>query len=347
LESIEGWRVPHIYQEFSTSKVLTMEFIDGVKITDLVAIEAAGLDRQTLAENTLRSMVKQPLIDGFFHSDPHPGNLLVNLQSGEINYLDLGMVGELDLRQRTSLINLFMVLNQLDTTGLAQAMLSVSQPFREVDERAYYRDFERRVGRYLEYDTRSTFGQTVSVGLSLLQEHGLRLNSQFTLALKSLMQAEAITRLLVPREDIIGLINKHVQELVLQQVTTENINKVVTKEGVYLLRELVQRMPSLRDAAFKWLEQYQSGQFTLRLDTSDLSKDINTIRSVGRQIIIGLMLVGMIIGSSIAIGIAESSGGSASMLPQIAFIGYIGSMVVAGLFVIVLLWRLWLGDEPQ
>ena len=347
LESIEGCRVPHIYQEFSTSKVLTMEFIDGVKITDLVAIEAAGLDRQTLAENTLRSMVKQLLIDGFFHSDPHPGNLLVNLQSGEINYLDLGMVGELDLRQRTSLINLFMVLNQLDTTGLAQAMLSVSQPFREVDERAYYRDFERRVGRYLEYDTRSTFGQTVSVGLSLLQEHGLRLNSQFTLALKSLMQAEAITRLLVPREDIIGLINKHVQELVLQQVTTENINKVVTKEGVYLLRELVQRMPSLRDAAFKWLEQYQSGQFTLRLDTSDLSKDINTIRSVGRQIIIGLMLVGMIIGSSIAIGIAESSGGSASMLPQIAFIGYIGSMVVAGLFVIVLLWRLWLGDEPQ
>jgi hypothetical protein len=66
---------------------------------------------------------------------------------------------------------------------------------------------------------------------------------------------------------------------------------------------------------------------------------------MGRQVIIGLMLVGMIIGSSIAISIAESTGGGASLLPQIAFVGYVGSMVVAGLFVIVLLWRMWLGDE--
>ncbi len=347
LESIEGCRVPRVYQEFSTSKVLTMEFIDGVKITNLAAIEAAGLDKQSLAENTLRSMVKQLLIDGYFHSDPHPGNLLVNLQTGEINFLDLGMVGELELRQRVNLINLFMVLNQQDTVGLAQAMLSVSKPFKEFDEAAYYRDFERRVGRFLEYDTRSTFGQTVSVALDLLQEHGLRLDSQFTLALKSLMQAEAITRLLVPREDIIGLINKNIQDLMLEQVTSENISHVVTKEGTYLLREVVQRMPSLRDAALKWLEQYQRGQFELRLDTSDLSKDIKTVRTMGRQIIIGLMLAGMIIGSSIAVSIASATGGSTTFLPQIAFIGYVGSMIVAGLFVIILLWRMWLGDEPE
>ncbi|MCB0164207.1 MAG: AarF/ABC1/UbiB kinase family protein [Anaerolineae bacterium] len=347
LEGIEGCRVPHIYQEFSTSKVLTMEFINGVKISDLAAIEAAGLDKQLLAEHTLHSMVKQLLIDGFFHSDPHPGNLLVNLQTGEINFLDLGMVGELDVRQRVNLINLFMTLNQMDTPGLAQVLLSISKPFRKVDEAAYYRDFERRVGRYLEYDTRSSFGQIVSVGLDLLQEHGLRLDSQLTLALKSLMQAEAITRLLVPREDIVGLINKHIQQLMLAQINEENIKKVVTKEGTYLLRELVQRMPSLRDAAFSWLEQYQAGQFNLKLDTSDLSKDIQSVRNLGRQIIIGVMLIGMIIGSSIAISISESSGGPSSLLPQIAFIGYVGSMVVAGLFVVVLLWRLWLGEEPD
>ncbi|MCB0193901.1 MAG: AarF/ABC1/UbiB kinase family protein [Anaerolineae bacterium] len=347
LESIQGCRVPHIYQEFSTGKVLTMEFINGVKISDLAAIEAAGLDKQSLAENTLHSMVKQLLIDGFFHSDPHPGNLLVDLQTGEINFLDLGMVGELDLRQRISLINLFMALNQMDTAGLAQTLLSISKPFRKVDEAAYYRDFERRVGRYLEYDTRSSFGQTVSVGLNLLQEHGLRLDSQFTLALKSLMQAEAITRLLVPREDIVGVINKHIQQLMLEQVNEENIKKVITKEGTYLLRELVQRMPTLRDAAFSWLEQYQAGQFNLKLDTSDLSKDIQSVRNLGRQIIIGVMLIGMIIGSSIAVSVAASSGGANTLLTQIAFIGYVGSMVVAGLFVIILLWRMWLGDEPD
>ena len=71
-----------------------MEFINGVKVTNLEAIEAAGMDRKALAEATLRSLSKQLFIDGFFHADPHPGNVFVNLDTGDLTFIDLGMTGE-------------------------------------------------------------------------------------------------------------------------------------------------------------------------------------------------------------------------------------------------------------
>ncbi len=341
LAGLAGVRIPNVYLDYSTSRVLTMDFIPGVKITNLEAIDQAGIDRQMLAENTLRYMVKQLLVDGFFHADPHPGNLLVDLDTGVIGFIDVGMVGELELMQRINLINLFMVMYQQDTQGVAQALLSVSKPIRKVDENGYYRDFGRRVGRYLEFDTRASFSETVSVCFELLQEHGLRLDPQFTLALKAVMQAEAITRILFPRTEIVGSINKHILEQVSTQLTTENISRAVTKEGTYLLKEMVQRLPNLREAAFKWLEQYEQGQFNLKVDTSDLSKDLKELQGVARQVIIGVMLIGMIIGSAIAVSVATLSGDVQSLLPRLAFFGYVFSMVVAAIFVVSLLWRLW------
>ena len=82
MAGLEGVHIPRIYPELSTSRVLTMEFIKGVKISDIEAIEAAGLEREVVARNALRAVIKQLLIDGFFHADPHPGNVLVNLQTG-------------------------------------------------------------------------------------------------------------------------------------------------------------------------------------------------------------------------------------------------------------------------
>ena len=96
MEGLPGVHVPKIYPELSTSRVLTLEFIHGVKISNIEAIEKAGLDRASWPRNALRAIVKQLLIDGFFHADPHPGNVLIDLQTGVITFIDTGMVGELE-----------------------------------------------------------------------------------------------------------------------------------------------------------------------------------------------------------------------------------------------------------
>ena len=103
MEGLSDIHVPVIYTQLSTSKILTQEFVEGVKVSDVEAIEAAGLDREEIARNALRALIKQLPVDGFFHADPHPGNLLVNLDTGVLTFIDLGMMGELDVQKRLRL----------------------------------------------------------------------------------------------------------------------------------------------------------------------------------------------------------------------------------------------------
>ncbi|NTU65703.1 MAG: hypothetical protein HGB05_20450, partial [Chloroflexi bacterium] len=103
MQSIPGVHVPKIYSQQTTSRVMTEEFIRGVKLNKVDQIDAAGIDRKQLARTFIRAIMKQVLVDGFFHGDPHPGNLMINLDNGIIQFLDLGMVGEIDLQQRISL----------------------------------------------------------------------------------------------------------------------------------------------------------------------------------------------------------------------------------------------------
>jgi ubiquinone biosynthesis protein len=200
MATVPGVHIPKIYSELSTDRVLTMEFIRGVKISNLEAIDAAGLDRAALARNALRAIVKQLLIDGFFHADPHPGNVLVDLHTGDIAFIDTGMVGELELAQRLNIIQLLLAVTQNDVTGMASVMKSLSTPFVDkVDEKAYYKDFERTIGRIMISGDTVDFGQAVSLAMDLLRQHGLRLDANLTLAIKALMQAQAIALLLYPR----------------------------------------------------------------------------------------------------------------------------------------------------
>jgi ubiquinone biosynthesis protein len=343
MAGLEGVHIPTIYPELSTSRVLTMEFIQGVKISDIAAIEAAGLEREVVARNALRAVIKQLLIDGFFHADPHPGNVLVNLQTGQINFLDCGMIGQLDLNQRVNLIQLIFALQQRDVAGMGQILRHLSVPFvNRVDEKAYARDFQRVISRQLYVGASAGFGQTVNLGLDLLRAHGLRLDPNLTMAVKALMQAEAFATLLYPEGGIVSEGAEMVQEMALQEITADKVVKVVKDQVMMTARELLKRVPSLQDATLGWLDQYQKGRFEVYVDTSGLAKEVDKLARLGRQVVIALMLVGMIVGSAIATSVIafiqpeEELWGFASRL---AYLGFVVPMIVAIFIVLRLLWR--------
>ncbi|MFC2015729.1 ABC1 kinase family protein [Chloroflexota bacterium] len=348
MAGLEGVHLPIIYPEFATSRVLTMEFIEGVKISNIEAIEAAGLERKTVARNALRAVIKQLLIDGFFHADPHPGNVLVNLQSGQITFLDCGMVGQLDLAQRVNLIQLIFALQQRDVAGMGQILRNLSVPFAgKVDEKAYARDFKRVISRQLYVGGSAGFGQTVNLGLDLLRAHGLRLDPNLTMAVKALMQAEAFTTLLFPEGGIVAEGSEMVREMALQAVTAEKVVEVVKDQVMMTAREALNRLPSLSEATLGWLDQYQKGRFEVYVDTSGLDKTADRLARFGQQLVTALMLVGMIVGSAIATGVVaiiqpdERIWGFAGRL---AYLGFVVSMIVAIFIVLRLLWR-WIRGE--
>lgn len=343
LAGIPSARVPYIYTELSTSKVLTLEFIQGVKINNVAAINAAGIDRRELARTALRAEIKMLMIDGFFHADPHPGNVLVNLTNGDITFIDTGMVGELDLAQRINLIQLLLAIQQVDVQGMAQIMKNMSVPFvGEVDEKSYYRDFERTIGRYFYTGTQAGFGESVNVSLNLLREHGLRLNPNLTMAIKALMQAEAISTALAPEGGMLADGVQIIQEEALKVITADRILEEAKKQIMSGAREVFTNLPDLSLASVKWLNQYKKGRFEITIDTSELAKEVDKVGKFGRQLVIAVLLVGMLIGTSIATGaiaLSNQQGAFWETMYRIVLVGFLFAMAVSILIVLRLIWR--------
>jgi ubiquinone biosynthesis protein len=115
---LPGLAGPRVIRELSTRRVLTAEFVRGVEANDWDAIVAAGLDPVEIADNAVRAAIKMILVDGFFHADPHPGNVLVDLDTGALTFIDTGMAGELGLRQRLHLVGLLYTSTKNDPRAL-------------------------------------------------------------------------------------------------------------------------------------------------------------------------------------------------------------------------------------
>jgi ubiquinone biosynthesis protein len=346
LAGLEGVQVPKMYYDLCTSRVLTMEFISGVKISKIGTIEAAGLDRPRLARNATRAVIKMLLIDGFFHADPHPGNVLVNLETGMITLLDTGMVGHLDLQNRITLIQFILAFKNHDINAMGLLLLDLSTPFMEpVDEQGYLREFERMVNQYMLLgDPELGFGPVVSDSLELLRKYGLRLDPDLTMAFKALMQIEAISALLYPEGGIVSEGAEMIRELAVQEITADRVVEVAKKQITLTARQALRQLPSLQSAAMSWLTQFRRGKFEVHVDMTGLGQEISRLNRIGRIAVIGILLAGMLIASSNATAFlaqVRQEGDIWSVVGQVAYLGYLFSMLAAVIIVAKLIWDWW------
>ena len=217
VQDVSGVDIPRIHSGLSSTRVLTMDFVEGLTIVDVAAIRAAGIDPVRLSEGFLAGAVKQLLVDGFFHGDPHPGNVLVDLSTG-------------DARRQ-------------DVTGMAQVMRDLSTPFRAVDETGYRRDFERRVGRFLDPDSDAPLGDAMTVGFRVLRDNGLRLDPSFTLAVKAMVQAEVIATTRWPHGGILTSGYEIAERLLRRRLTGEQLGGAGARGAEALLLDLVRQAP--------------------------------------------------------------------------------------------------------
>lgn len=303
MESLAGIHVPVIYGAHSTSRVLTMEYVEGVKITDVAAIDAAGWDRTQIAQTFIRAMMKQVLFDGFFHGDPHPGNVFVDLRSGEIIFLDMGMMGEITSQQRMDLADLIWSFRKQDAFGLAQTALKLSTQMRPVDISAFRRDIDRLVQRYLVYASgRPRFSAMMRETLNIMYKHGLRMNHDMTIGVKAMMQAEEIVSTLDPALGMVEAAFNAAQSLLVEQVNPETISGLVKDQVNRTARELVSEIPSLQEATMRWLLQYKRGRFDIgvNVESQQLMQQTERLNIGLERLSISLLLVGLLLGSGLA-----------------------------------------------
>jgi hypothetical protein len=183
----------------------------------------------------------------------------------------------------------------------------------------------------------------IPAALDVLRDSGYRLDTQLTLAIKAMTQAEAITAALVPDAkgtDFANLAVEAIEELVPSALNEETVKAAMRKQAISAGREVVNRLPSVQEAAFSWLDQFQKGQIKVKLDLSDLDRSVSRFDRISRLVAVAIVITGMTIGSALAASIASREDGALGTLSDMALVLYTASMAVAVVLVVVLLVKL-------
>jgi len=337
MADLPGVHIAELHRDLSSKRVLTQEFVSGVKISNVAAIDAAGLDRAVIGENALRAAIKMLLIDGFFHADPHPGNLIVSLDTGVVTFLDCGMVGELSVAQRVNMIVLLWTVVQGDMTAMGQQLRALSQPFRPVDDAAFIRAFKRKMARYGE-GSGADFKDILNAGMDVLRDNGLRLDPSLTLGMKAITQASSWFLPLAPPD---RTFTAAAVEIVLEQAqatsTEVMVKEMLRKEATKVAGQAVHAAPEYLKSLVSWNNQLKKGKLTVSVDTSSLDNQMKEVRSIASMLMIALLVSGGIIGSAIAASALE---GSASSMARYAQLAFFASLALGVVLVVIYTFRL-------
>jgi ubiquinone biosynthesis protein len=339
--------VPTIYGSYSTSRVLTMEYVEGVKITEVDQIETAKIDREELARRFIRAMNQQVLLNGFFHGDPHPGNVLVNLETNEIIFLDLGMMGRMTEEQRLALFDIIWSLKNGDASGLARILVRLSTAARPVDEEALTRDIDQLLQRYVVYiEGTPSIAEVTPQAFNILYRYGLRLDRSLAIALKGLMQAEELVRTLASEISFLHTAVEEVQAVLLDNIDGEIIYEKVKETTIQSAKDVLVRWPTWKRSLRQWAEQLETGKITVSVDTSEFNQKIDgldkRLGSSVQQLILGLLLVGMLLGSAIISTVPLDDVAIFQFLPQDLFIGiFIFVAILSLIYVLGIIWNSW------
>ncbi len=245
MAKFERIHIPVVYGLLSGERILTAEFVRGIKISNLEGLDAAGIDRRALGEAFARGLIKQILVDGFFHGDPHPGNILVDPDTGRIIFLDFGLVGRLNQNQRIDLLDLINGLQLRDSSSVADAIIGLGNKADDFDEIRFREAIDRIIRQYLVYNEGGGIGDALSAVMGATYNNGLRLDNDLTLAMKAVIQANETLTLLDPRIDIGAAALQETRDALIGQINLEQIQKTATTTGLRVGKQMLRRMPTL------------------------------------------------------------------------------------------------------
>jgi predicted unusual protein kinase regulating ubiquinone biosynthesis (AarF/ABC1/UbiB family) len=295
LEEFERIVVPRPVVDYTTPRVLTMDYIEGSKINSLSPVTLLEVDGNALAEELFRAYLKQIFIDGFFHADPHPGNVFIT-PDGKIGLLDLGMVSRLSSRLQEQLLQMVLAISEGRADDAADVAIKIGETAPEFQEK----EFRRRVDEVVARTQDATLGE-LQVGKVFLDmakhagETGIRMPPELTVLGKALLNLDGIGRILAPDYDPSESIQRNSSRIMRQRML-----KAVSPGNVYgsllEVKDLVTRFPARVN---KILDAAADNKLGFKLDTGiDSHGFMLGLQTVANRITFGLILAALIIGAA-------------------------------------------------
>lgn len=304
-------RIPAVYPELSSKRVLVMERLDGVPLGDADFTQIPVAERHRLAETLLRGVLQQVIVSGVFHADLHPGNILL-LASGELALLDFGSVGRLGKDTRSSLAGFLVAVKAEDNVAAADRLLEMLDVPDGLDRRR----FERDLGVLLTYMNGSTTSLVRRL-FRLVQEHSLGVPAQLAAALRAIGALEGTIKLIEPGFDVISEAQKQSSSLLSAMYSPESLKNMLASNTIGFVSAL-QRLPSNLASLNEKIER---GTLQVQVRQFSDATDRNFLTSLAHEGIVALLAIAAVIGSIVLISI-DAGPMLAPSLRLYTFFGY-------------------------
>ena len=289
--------VPKVYRHLSTDKVLVMEFVEGIKVSDLDALADANLDLELIADRGADIILKQIFEHGFFHADPHPGNILI-LPDNVICLLDYGMTGSLTGRNREHLGDLIAGIVRRNAKRMTRSLLRLSQLENAENAESLEADIVDFVEQHLYRPLKDIrMGSLLTQLVQLLIRHNLKLPPVFYLLDKALITVEGNGRKLSPKFDIIEHMRPFVEKLLSERLSIRKLRKdlyTASLDWEAVLRELPTDTRNI-------IDKIKRGKIRIEFEHKGLEPMLKTHDRISNRVVYGIVLSSLVIGSSLIV----------------------------------------------
>jgi predicted unusual protein kinase regulating ubiquinone biosynthesis (AarF/ABC1/UbiB family) len=302
LKEFERIRVPLPIADYTTHRVLTMEYVEGAKITELSPIARLDIDGPALAEELFRAYLKQVLVDGLFHADPHPGNIFLT-DDHKIALLDLGMVGHTTPGMQENLLRLLLAVSEGESDQAAETAIRIGEPGLDFDEM----DFRHKIAELVAEQQQSTLGQ-MDVGKAILQvgrvaaDTALRVPPELALLGKTLLQLDQVGQTLAPAFDPNESIRRNASELL-----NRRLKSSLTEGKLFsTMLETKQFVGGLPARLNKIMDAVGNAELNVNVRPAETRFILDGFQKVANRITTGLILAALIIGAALLMPVPTS-----------------------------------------
>ena len=302
LEEFQKIFIPSPIESYTTSTVLTMDYVQGKKITALGPLAHTELHGKDLVDELFKAYLHQVLVDGFFHADPHPGNVFLT-EDARIALIDLGMVAVISPRMQENLLGLLLAISN----GRSEEATAIANKIGETRENFDSLQFQRRIADIIGENQTARL-QQIEVGRLVMEvartsgDCGIRIPSEVTMLGKTLLNLDHVAKVLDPDFDPNAAIRKHASEILRQRMT-----KSMTPSNVLATfiesKEFIERLPSRLN---KIMDSIAENKIRVEVDALDEAQLMAGFQKVANRITVGLILAALIVGASMLMRVETS-----------------------------------------
>ncbi|MEZ4598526.1 MAG: AarF/UbiB family protein [Syntrophotaleaceae bacterium] len=308
--------VPRIFHSLTGETVLTMEYIDGIKVSELERLKAAGNDLKIIARNGANAVLQQVLVHGFFHGDPHPGNIFV-LPNNTVCFLDYGMVGRLDRELKLRVVELLSAIVDRDVDGMISELVYSGELIEEIRLPELRMALSNFIDDYYEIPLHEiNAGKLLTELVEILVEFRIPFSPDLLLLAKALITIEGIGRRLDPDFNMVGHLKPFMARLIAEKTSPANFSR----EGAKLLKTYASLIKYLPRDLKEFINRINRNKIKIDLEHRGLEKLITDLDRSSNRLSFSMLIAALIVGSSIVM--QTDKGPLLFGFPALGLLGY-------------------------